>query len=373
MSLKRAVLVSCFNYYDIRLKHVEKYLSDNQYKVTYITSDYDHIAKEPYHIDRAGVVQVHALPYKKNLSLRRMLSHYVWARDTFKQVKTIRPDFLFVMLPPNSLARHAAKYRKRNDVKLVFDIYDLWPETYPLSQNPLIKYPFYLWKRMRDKYLKYADIVTTECELYQEKLSITLKGIRVATLYPALDDIPVQRKMIWDDDIVHLVYLGSINNIIDIPLIVKFITVIGEIKPVHLHIIGTGESKDEFSSAVEVSGATVTNYGAIYDPQRKQDILDRCRFGLNIMRDSVCVGLTMKSIDYFRAGIPIINSIQGDTSRLVDQYKAGYNSGYLSDVAAEIAEISEHENRIFRDNSRSLYSDMFTPLVFYQCINNIEG
>lgn len=43
------------------------------------------------------------------------------------------------------------------------------------------------------------------------------------------------------------------------------------------------------------------------------------------MKDSVCVGLTMKSIDYFQHGLPIINNIKADTTELVEEYKVGFN------------------------------------------------
>ena len=35
------------------------------------------------------------------------------------------------------------------------------------------------------------------------------------------------------------------------------------------------------------------------------------------MKQEVFVGLTMKSIDYFEAGLPIINNIHGDTWNIV--------------------------------------------------------
>jgi hypothetical protein len=43
------------------------------------------------------------------------------------------------------------------------------------------------------------------------------------------------------------------------------------------------------------------------------------------MKDTVCVGLTMKSIDYFQARLPILNSIQADTAKIVDEYRIGIN------------------------------------------------
>ncbi|WP_249869219.1 hypothetical protein [Oceanobacillus saliphilus] len=97
------------------------------------------------------------------------------------------------------------------------------------------------------------------------------------------------------------------------------------IKPVTLHIIGDGEKKEELIDCAKLSGATVIYHGKIYDQNKKQQIFDCCHYGLNIMKDSVFVGLTMKSIDYFEAGLPIINNIRGDTWDLVEKHGIGIN------------------------------------------------
>ena len=42
---KRAVLISCFDWYDTRLKPIRDILIEMGYEVTVLTSDYDHIRK----------------------------------------------------------------------------------------------------------------------------------------------------------------------------------------------------------------------------------------------------------------------------------------------------------------------------------------
>ena len=44
-----------------------------------------------------------------------------------------------------------------------------------------------------------------------------------------------------------------------------------------------------------------------------------------MMKPGVCVGLTMKSIDYFCYGLPLINNIPGDTWQLVEEHGIGVN------------------------------------------------
>lgn len=362
MSTRRAVLISCFNYYDIRLKHVESYLLDKNYEVIYITSDYDHIGKKPYTVNRQGTLQVHAMPYKKNLSFRRMLSHFVWSQKVFKRIVRLQPTMLFVMLPPNSLAKHAAKYCLKNKTKLVFDIYDLWPETYPLQRYPFLKVLFTLWRLMRDRYLKVADLITTECNLFRETLGIGGDDTKTAVLYPALEDIEVKQEMSWDAEVMHYAYLGSINNIVDISAITDLVRETIHYLPVHVHIIGTGESKGRLISSIKNVGGIVSDYGAVYDEKTKQSILNSCRFGLNIMRKTVCVGLTMKSIDYFRAGLPIINTIKGDTQNLVSEENIGFNLESINML--ELVGQTRDEHFVMRNKVKKVFSENFSTAAF---------
>ena len=78
------------------------------------------------------------------------------------------------------------------------------------------------------------------------------------------------------------------------------------------------------------------------------------------MKDSVEVGLTTKSLEYFSMGIPLINNIRGDTWDIVEEYGAGINYRDLSYVLSEI----QNEGDELRDNALKCYSELFTPDVF---------
>lgn len=238
------------------------------------------------------------MPYYKNISINRMKSHYIFAKNALKLVESIKQDIIYVLLPANSLAKFTGEYKRKNgNVKLYFDIMDLWPETMPIGKIKLLP-PFTFWRRLRDKNLKKADYIITEFNLYQEVLKDKLSGIKTTTMYLARKNKNVNSNPNLETDTIDLCYLGSINNIIDIEKIKLIIKEINEFKPVTLHIIGNGESKKDLINKVIDVGATVKYYGKIYDIKKKQEIFDKCHFGLNIMKESVCVGLTMKSIDY---------------------------------------------------------------------------
>ena len=286
-------------------------------------------------------------------------------------VEKIKPDLLYTLVPPNSLARSAAKYiQKHKEVKLIFDLIDLWPESMPIGKIKKIPL-FAFWKEMRDKSLRFADFVILECDLYKIVLGDAINGINVETVYLANKDINAASAPMLREKEIHLAYLGSINNIIDIPKIKEIIAALKEIKPVTLHIIGDGESKQELIDAAERAGASVVYHGKIYDPQAKQDIFDKCHFGLNIMKNCVCVGLTMKSIDYFQHGLPIINNIPGDTAEIINKYKVGINIDKDLKSSCFLNDILNSLNCDIKQKCISVFNEIFSVKNFYNKLDKI--
>ena len=364
MEKKTAYLISCSDHYGHRLHVADACLRSRGYETTYITSNFDHTSKAVFtcHVD--GCVQIPARPYRKNLSLDRILNHWQFARDVFRYLESLpkQPDMLVVLLPPNFLAYYTAKYKKRHpDVKLVFDIFDLWPETFPGEKAKKLLAPaFAVWAAIRDLNLGKADFVVTECEMFRQRLGLDSK--KSATVYLCakpvqIDPSPVELR----SDGLDLCYLGAINNVIDIPSICELIAKLAKEKPVTLHIIGKGEKQQEFVDTAQAAGAQVEFYGPVYDDEKKWDIMRKCHFGLNIMKSSVCVGLTMKSVDYFRFGLPIINNIPADTAGFVQQDKIGLQ--FEDDCAMKLAAISVEECMQIRENVNRVFRDRFDETV----------
>lgn len=333
------VIVNCFDTYENRVNMLYDVLVSEGHKVTVIASDFRHFKKTYITESKKDYVYVHACAYKKNLSVARLKSHHYFSKNAFEEVEKLSPDLLYVLIPANSLAKGAGKYKKAHpNVKLIFDIIDLWPETMPVGK---IKeyFPFTLWKNVRDKYLDCADFIVTECNLFKEKLSKVVKESKMETVYFAAEpyngEIRTDRKL--PSDKLVLCYLGSINNIIDIDVIKEIIEVSD--KEVEVNIIGDGERKEELIKGIEEAGGKVIFHGKVYDDDKKYEIMSKCHYGLNIMKNTVCVGLTMKSVEYFRFELPIINNIEGDTWKLVDKYKLGINYSFDKELSSEMCDI----------------------------------
>lgn len=320
----KTVIVNCFDTYEERAENLRTFFSAKCDSVTVLTSDFEHFNKRRKTENLENQLLIHVPEYKRNLSIQRLKSHMEFSQRAVEELRRLQPDIIYAMIPPNSLVRELAYYKKENQsVKLVFDLIDLWPETMPIPFTKRV-FPFSLWRKLRDKNIQCADYVFTECKLYQKVLADVLKNSRVDVLYLTRKDKPVATKP-CNEDTLGICYLGSLNNIVDIDVIKRILQQLLTKYKVVFHIIGEGESKERLLADVAGLSIQVEDHGVVYDKKAKEDIFCQCDFGLNIMKKTVCVGLTMKSLDYFTYGLPLINNIMGDTYEWVESRGIGIN------------------------------------------------
>ena len=319
-------IVSCFDTFMPRQSALIELFRSRGDRVQGFLSDFQHVSKSYRSSTPEGYTLLHAISYRKNLSLRRMYSHVQYAKMVQYALSQGQWDLIWVIAPPNALVKRCVEYKRSHpDTKLVIDLNDLWPESFPLGGLKKLP-PFQLWRSMRDKYLPDADYIVTECDLFQTRLNLT-DCKTASTIYFCKTEgaYHLDRTPRLPGDCFSVCYLGSINHIIDIDGIVAILGSLQASRPVQLHIIGAGESKGQFVAQVQNAGVEIIDHGPIYDAEGKQDIFNRCHFGLNAMKSTVCVGLTMKSIDYLAGGLPLINTIPGDTWDLIERYQFGIN------------------------------------------------
>lgn len=334
--MKKALIISCFNWYEKRLQPVREVLIEERYSVTVLMSDFNHVRKKAVEYKIEECMYIHVPEYKSNISFSRIKSHVIFALTVRNYINKINPDLIYLLMPPNLSGLFCAEYkRKHKDIILVADLIDLWPESMPIgffSKTIAAK----IWRGWRETCLAKADHVFTECGLYQKKLSDALNRHKMSTLHlykvmpdelrKQVENIIEQRKGQKEDKTIKFAYLGSINNIIDVEGICSVISIFknNEYKT-ELHVVGKGEKTEHFLRQVETCGCKTYYYGVIFEQAEIINKLARCDCAFNMMKSTSEVGLTIKSIDYFSMGLPIINNIKGDTWHLVKRYGIGVN------------------------------------------------
>ena len=373
---KKALIFEAFAFhYDIRIQYVQSALERNGYETEIYFADFDHVRKEYYVNKRIGVHYLHVEEYQRNLSYARMHSHALFAKTCIEEAeKHSDVSLIYVMVPPNSMVKQFGIYKKNHpNVKVWFDVLDMWPESLPVSNtlktlaNPVLS----VWGNLRNHYLDSSDCITSECNLFKDVLNKYIKK-DIQTVYLAQPNRIIDS---YDDinECIHFLYCGSINHIIDITKIITFLKEVMKKRKIFVDIVGEGENRTTFIQQLEENSIPYQYHGIVYDELKKQEIFQHCHFGINVMKDSVYVGLTMKSLDYLSHGLPLINNIKGDTTELVNKEKIGFN---LTDVD-KIISLTSDEYKDMRIQTKDTFLKYFENKVinqkFDEVIQKLEG
>lgn len=331
----KILMVNASSNIEKRVDLLYDFLRAQGHEVTVFASDYLHASKTKRSSTEGGYRLIETLPYRRNISLQRLYSHWRFSRDVFREIREMSADLLYLVVPQNSNAAIAGAYRRRHpETKIIIDIVDMWPESLPVAGTE--HFPFSLWASVRDRHLHDADLVLLECNYYRERLGRRLDGIQNMTL-PWLRQHTEWTSRYRDEDNVgggtlpgpareklRLCYLGAVNNIIDmdaVEALLKSLRAAG--CAVTLELIAVGERKTELVQRAQAAGAALVDHGPIYDVVKLQEIMDSCDYGINLMKSTVCVGLSMKLVDYLAAGLPVINSLPSDSRALMETEHCG--------------------------------------------------
>ena len=361
----KVIIATCFQSNEERVNFVYDACKNRGYEVKAYTSDFSHVKKEKRDSVPEQFTVIKTKPYKKNMSIQRMNSHRIFSKDLFQQIEIDNPNLLWIMAPANSLIKEANNYKKKHpDKKIIIDIIDMWPESLPVNFNKNM-IPFSWWKNVRTKNINCGDILVTECDLYQEILKNEYSG-KIETIHWARDSKAIKTENELPEDNLSLVYIGSINNIIDTEKIAGIIK--GIDMPVTLHVVGEGENTQHFLDTLK-GVCEVIYHGPIRDEEKKNEIFAKCHAGINVYKEGLYIGLTVKCIDYFEHGLPIINNINGDTWNFVNEYNAGINVDKDNLInGKKLIEMRKNNQNIYNLYNENLTKEIFTE----KCLKVID-
>lgn len=372
--MKTAAIISCNDSYDYdtRTKYVYNSLQSKGYLVTFIVADFDHRNKRDYCVNRPDNIHyIHVRSYKKNFSLGRILSHFDFAIGIKKHLMNQQYDLIYHCAPPNLTIRVLSKIREKQNFRLVTEIGDMWPETLPISDKikKLLFIPLIVWKGLRDRNLYNSDFVIAECNLFRRQLEQSTHLKYIKTMYFCKQANFVDKNLnYFKNSMINLCYLGSINNIIDIEMIGILVKELSKYRQIVVHIIGDGERRSELINTIELNGGKVVFYGKVFSEDSKRNVFSQVDYCLNIMKTSVNVGMTMKSLDYFSFGIPIINNVGGDIEELISEEPIGFNidKENIQIVAKKINELSFEEYLKMSKEVQNIHNKYFSISKFNQ-------
>ncbi|MFB5313164.1 hypothetical protein [Enterococcus gallinarum] len=108
----KITIVNCFDTYEQRIDMIANYFESKGYIVEIVASNFQHIKKIKRIVSKKNYSFINVPKYKKNISFKRLLSHLIFSKKSFRKIKKNKTDIIYVVIPPNSIAKQALLYKK---------------------------------------------------------------------------------------------------------------------------------------------------------------------------------------------------------------------------------------------------------------------
>lgn len=359
-----------------RFLYLAKLLGQEQ-NVEIVTTDFIHQLKQnvPPVESYEGVklTMLHEPGYPRNICLTRFKSHMVLAKNVAAYLtRRKKPDVLYCAVPSLDVASAVAKYCRRNHVRLIVDIQDLWPEAFKM----VLKVPvisdliFYPMSKTADAIYSAADEIVSVSESYAARAKKVSKKKTSTVVFLGTDKNRFDsyvRPVRKDDSAVELVYVGSLEKSYDLENVIRAVAISGKAK---LVVIGDGSKRQQLEQLAREQGISCEFTGRLAYP----DMVARmcaCDIAVNPIRRGSAGSVINKVGDYAMAGLPVINTQECQEYRsLLEAYEAGLNCRCEDpeDIARKLdALVADGELRCrMAKNSRKLGEEKFDRRKTYQ-------
>lgn len=345
-----------------RFLYLGEMLADRGHQVEMITSDFDHGSKKHREVGsirqeyyKTKITPLHEPGYPKNVSIKRLWSHYVWGKNVERYLKGLRetPDIVYCAMPSLTAAKKAAAYSKKNRLKFVIDLQDLWPEAFVMAvKSKLLQNLFLPMKWYADQVYASADLAIAVSETYVYRiLSVNKKissGISVflGNDGEAFDEGREKYSLNRGTDEIVIGYIGNMSTSYDIPCVLDALALVAKTgnvpMPIRFILIGGGVDENKFKAYAAKSYPNTCFLG-MKSYQEMAGMLCQCDFVVNPIVKGSAASIINKVGDYALSALPVINTQECEEYRkLVDDYHCGINCecGNAAEVARAIERLS---------------------------------
>lgn len=349
--MKKYLLVSAFT--NIRILNTRMLTIFNQIggEKQVVTTDFNHGKKRYYEADEAehpNQITLHVPGYKKNLSVKRIWSHLMFARHIKKYLNSLeeKPSAIYCTMPTSSSAYVCAKYCKKHGVKFVIDVIDLWPDSLlPLVKGKaVIKALLYPWTYLTQYAYKSADVIMGESVKYANEAKKYNQKADVYPIYLGVDmqiinKVKTENQVLLEkpEDEVWIAYAGSLGVSYDFNALLDAVKIVHGRYKYKLWFVGDGVRHNEIETYIKSNGLNAEITGFLsYD--QLLGYLSYCDIAINIFRNNTEVVYSYKFNDYVSMDCFVLNSLEGETAQMVDEYRIGRNFNFSDQPLSTILE-----------------------------------
>lgn len=377
---------------DGRFEYLADMLVKRGHDVTLLTSDFDHFTKKhrQYVSDKYSykIQLIHEFGYDTNVSFKRLYSHWRWGKEVGKYLEQIKkPDLIYLAVPSLTVGVKTSVYCKKNNVKLVIDVQDLWPEAFCLAiKNRLLQKLFLPLEWYANKIYCAADYTIAVSKTYLDRALKVSKNDYGLSVFLGNDGERFENarnahKVNKPDDEFWIAYIGTLGVSYDIPCVIDAIALLhGKTTnklSIRFVVMGNGPLRQSFEDYAHDKCVNCDFTGALpYDEMVGR--MCSCDAVVNPIKKESAASIINKVGDYALSGLPVINTqVSPEYRQLVDAYQCGINCcvGNAQDVAEAINHLacSPEQSHFIGKGSSQLGKERFDRRYTYlEIVDAIE-
>jgi glycosyltransferase involved in cell wall biosynthesis/SAM-dependent methyltransferase len=325
---------------------------------------------------------LHSVAYPRNISVRRLINHVGTARQWSQWAEREPvPDLLLCSLPTPELCWTAVRYGRRVGRPVVLDVRDLWPDVF-LDLAPT-------WSRpaLRLALAPMFYLTRSACRQATALIGLTPDyvawGLRAAgrPAFPLDRTLPMgYRRPVPDPEALQkarenwekrgidgsqfvVCFFGSIGRQIDLERVLHAARQLRN-GPRRFRFVfcGVGDSLSVYKK--EAEDCDNVDFAGWVDAAKIAALMEKAAVGLVPYRDwlNYTANIPNKPVEYLSGGLPVVSSIKGRLSELLEAHDCGATYDSADSLATLLIDLHDNRPRLrqMSENATRLYEAKFT-------------
>ena len=307
--------------------------------VELITSSFIHEKKEKRTLNEMYPFKITIIdepPYKKNVSVKRLISHYKWGDRVYRYLKnsSVMPDVIYCAVPSLTAPHKISKFCKKNKIKFIIDIQDLWPQAFKIALNiPIISNLVFLPIELYANHIyRNADTICGVSETYVKKgLEKNKKGAKGCAVYLGTELVVFDNSLKCEPSFIRqksdicLCYCGTLGASYDLKCVFEAMKIVNDDR-LRLIVMGDGPKKTVFEKMADLYKIRVDFLGRLPYKTMCRNLVE-CDITVNPIVERSVATIINKHADYAAAGLPVLNTqANKEYVDLIDIYGMGMSS-----------------------------------------------